>query len=146
VYLCLPGLSRSTWMQSHPFAISWWYKNKDGDDVAVFMIKPRKEFTRRVEDIAPQPPTDWMTLARIIEELQLESHLTHISEELNLARRTERIEEVRALAERLEEVKALIRDLYGGQLNLESARSQQLKALVINIYGTELRLESYIYT
>jgi hypothetical protein len=32
-------------MQSHPFFISWWYKDTDGQDVVVFIISHRKGFS-----------------------------------------------------------------------------------------------------
>jgi hypothetical protein len=82
VYLCLPGLSRSAFLESHPFVLSWWYKSVEGDDIAVFMIKPRRGFTRIVKDIAPKPPNDWMTLARSDGGLELESYDTARSTEL----------------------------------------------------------------
>ena len=82
VYLCLPGVSRSAFLQSHPFVLSWWYKSVKGDDIAVFMVRPRRGFTRIIEHLAPKPPKDWMTLARSAGGLKLESYDTAKSKEL----------------------------------------------------------------
>ena len=42
VYLCIPRVGRGAWLQSHPYFVSWWYKNEKGDDVVVFIIERRK--------------------------------------------------------------------------------------------------------
>jgi predicted ferric reductase len=115
VYLRLRAASRSTLLQSHPFVLSWWYKNKDGDDIAVFMIKPRKGFTQRVEDIAPKPMEGWKALAIALakrgEELVLGSYDTAESKELM----------------------AIIEGPYGNELNLESYDTVLLFATGIGI-------------
>ena len=48
VYLCAPGVSPSSFVQSHPFAVSWWYKDEQNSDVVVFMIQPRRGFTNNL--------------------------------------------------------------------------------------------------
>jgi hypothetical protein len=111
VYLCLPGISRSAFLQSHPFVLSWWYKNANGDDIAVFMMRPRRGFTRNLGDIAPQPSRDWKALANSLEGLELESYDTARSKEL----------------------KAIIEGPYGNKLNLESYDTVLLFATGIGI-------------
>ena len=46
VYLCIPWVSYTAFAQSHPFMVSWWYCDLDGHDVIVFIIQPRRGFTR----------------------------------------------------------------------------------------------------
>jgi hypothetical protein len=126
VYLCLPGVSHSAFLQSHPFVLSWWYKSAKGDDIAVFLIRPRRGFTRIVEDIAPKPLKDWMTLARSAEGLKLESYDTANSKELT----------------------AIIEGPYGNGLNLESFDTVLLFASGIRIaaqlpYVRQLLLQHY---
>ncbi len=48
VYLCVPSVSHSAFLQSHPFAICWWYRDGDGNDVAVCIIQARRGFTREL--------------------------------------------------------------------------------------------------
>jgi predicted ferric reductase len=45
VYLSIPGASRTSFMQSHPFFVAWWYQVA-GEDVIVLIIEKRKGFTR----------------------------------------------------------------------------------------------------
>lgn len=45
VYLCIPGASHTSFMQSHPFFVTWWYKDA-GEDVIVLIVEKRKGFTR----------------------------------------------------------------------------------------------------
>jgi hypothetical protein len=111
VYLCLPQVSHSAFFQSHPFVLSWWYKSVKGDDIAVFIIRPRRGFTRIVEDIAPKPLKDWMTLARSAKGLKLESYDTAKSKEL----------------------RAIIEGPYGNELNLKSFDTVLLFASGIRI-------------
>ncbi|GAB1319498.1 hypothetical protein MFIFM68171_09708 [Madurella fahalii] len=47
VYLCMPGVSRTSFAQLHPFYVAWWYRDGD-DDYAVFIIQRRRGFTDRV--------------------------------------------------------------------------------------------------
>jgi predicted ferric reductase len=42
VYLCIPNLSYTAWLQSHPYFISGWYRDENGDDIVVFIIERRK--------------------------------------------------------------------------------------------------------
>ena len=46
----------STWtmfrfFQSHPFYIAWWYKNRDGDDIAVCVIEKRQGLTWKLSAV-----------------------------------------------------------------------------------------------
>ena len=46
LYLCMPGVNYSAWIQSHPYFLSWWYKDEGGRDVAVFIIECRSGFSK----------------------------------------------------------------------------------------------------
>jgi predicted ferric reductase len=50
LYLCIPGVSYGARMQSHPYFVSWWYKNKEGEDVVVFIISRRGGFSASLAD------------------------------------------------------------------------------------------------
>ncbi|RDL30195.1 uncharacterized protein BP5553_10473 [Venustampulla echinocandica] len=43
LYLCLPGVS---WMQSHPYSVSWWYTDNKGHNVIVLIISCQRGFSR----------------------------------------------------------------------------------------------------
>jgi NAD(P)H-flavin reductase len=45
VYLSIPGVSYTSFVQSHPFFVSWWYRDAKGD-VIVFIVQKRKGFTQ----------------------------------------------------------------------------------------------------
>jgi predicted ferric reductase len=45
VYLCILGASHTSFMQSHPFFVAWWYRDAEGD-VIVLIVEKRKGFTR----------------------------------------------------------------------------------------------------
>jgi predicted ferric reductase len=45
VYLCIPGVSYASFAQSHPFYVSWWYRDAGGNTVVVFIIQKRSGFT-----------------------------------------------------------------------------------------------------
>lgn len=45
VYLCIPGASHTSFVQSHPFFVAWWYRDAEGD-VIVLIVEKRKGFTR----------------------------------------------------------------------------------------------------
>jgi predicted ferric reductase len=45
VYLSIPGVSHTSFVQSHPFFVSWWYRDAEGD-VIVFIVQKRKGFTQ----------------------------------------------------------------------------------------------------
>ncbi|KAI9855644.1 MAG: hypothetical protein M1813_009690 [Trichoglossum hirsutum] len=48
VYLCIPGVSHAAFAQSHPFYVSWWYRDEEGSDVIVFIIQKRRGFTKNL--------------------------------------------------------------------------------------------------
>lgn len=52
IYLCVPGVSFCAWFQYHPFAVSWWHRDENGDTEVVFLIQPRKGFTRNLKRYA----------------------------------------------------------------------------------------------
>ncbi|KAF7894689.1 uncharacterized protein EAF01_010139 [Botrytis porri] len=45
VYLCIPGATYGSWMQSHPYFVSWWYKDQHGNDIVVFILECKKGFS-----------------------------------------------------------------------------------------------------
>lgn len=47
LYLCT---SHGAWIQWHPYFVSWWYKDKEGQDVVVFIISRRKGFSASLAD------------------------------------------------------------------------------------------------
>ncbi|EXK83410.1 hypothetical protein FOQG_12272 [Fusarium oxysporum f. sp. raphani 54005] len=47
VYLCMPGVSLTSFAQLHPFYIAWWYHDS-GYDYAVIILQKQKGFTDRV--------------------------------------------------------------------------------------------------
>ena len=46
--VCIPGVSYTSFMQSHPFYVSWWYRDPNGDMHAVFIIEKQRGFTRNL--------------------------------------------------------------------------------------------------
>ncbi|EXJ56217.1 uncharacterized protein A1O5_12673 [Cladophialophora psammophila CBS 110553] len=46
-YLCIPGLSHTSFAQSHPFYVAWWYYDH-GHDHVVFLIERREGFTKNL--------------------------------------------------------------------------------------------------
>ncbi|KAH6883860.1 ferric reductase transmembrane component 3 [Thelonectria olida] len=47
VYLCIPGVSHTSFAQLHPFYVAWWYRD-GGYDYAVFIMQKQRGFTDRV--------------------------------------------------------------------------------------------------
>jgi predicted ferric reductase len=45
LYLSIRGVTFGSWTQSHPYFVSWWYKDERGVDVVVFIIERRKGFS-----------------------------------------------------------------------------------------------------
>jgi predicted ferric reductase len=45
VYLCIPGIDYSTWVQSHPYFVAWWYKDEDNNDIIVFILESQRGFS-----------------------------------------------------------------------------------------------------
>lgn len=45
VYLCIPGATYGSWMQSHPYFVSWWYKDQHGNDIVVFILECQSGFS-----------------------------------------------------------------------------------------------------
>jgi len=52
IYLCIPGVSFCAWFQYHPFVVSWWQRNENGDTKVVLLVQPRKGFTRDIKKYA----------------------------------------------------------------------------------------------
>jgi predicted ferric reductase len=45
LYLGISGVTFGSWTQSHPYFVSWWYKDEKGVDIVVFIIERRKGFS-----------------------------------------------------------------------------------------------------
>lgn len=81
VYLCMPWVAYMAFTQAHPFMISWWYCDADGNDVIVLLIQPRRGFTRDLRLHATGEPGRSTAMTAFIEgpygkELHLESYGT----------------------------------------------------------------------
>lgn len=48
VYLCIPGLSYTSFAQAHPFYVSWWYRDGEGNTVLVLIVQKRRGFTEKL--------------------------------------------------------------------------------------------------
>jgi len=48
LYLSLPGISNTSFAQSHPFYVSSWYRDDNGHDIAVLIVQKRKGFTKNL--------------------------------------------------------------------------------------------------
>ena len=47
IYLCVPGVSRRSTTQLHPFYVAWWHHNSD-HDYAVLIVQKHGGFTNRI--------------------------------------------------------------------------------------------------
>jgi predicted ferric reductase len=47
-YLCIPGVSYTSFAQWHAFYVSWWYRDAEGNDVVVFIVQKQRGFTRNL--------------------------------------------------------------------------------------------------
>jgi NAD(P)H-flavin reductase len=43
----MPGVSRTSFAQLHPFCVAWWY-SKDGSDYIVLIIEKKNGFTKQL--------------------------------------------------------------------------------------------------
>jgi predicted ferric reductase len=48
IYLRFIDLDWWSVVQSHPFYVAWWYKNSEGDDIAVCIVEKRRGLTKRL--------------------------------------------------------------------------------------------------
>lgn len=51
IYLCIPGVSYTSFAELHPFYVAWWYRKPNGtdwDDYAVFIVRKESGFTRHL--------------------------------------------------------------------------------------------------
>ncbi|KAM0132883.1 hypothetical protein ACHAP3_006172 [Botrytis cinerea] len=76
VYLSIPGLSRSSFAQSHPFFVSWWYRDAKGDSFIVLIIEKRKGFTKDIVSVGPRSEMRAIVEGPCGRELHLESYGT----------------------------------------------------------------------
>ncbi|KAF4451421.1 FAD-binding domain-containing protein [Fusarium austroafricanum] len=80
VYICMPGVSLTSFSQLHPFYISWWYHDS-GYDYAVIILQKQKGFTDRVFSHRGSDFKNGSALATVLEgpygkELNLDSYGT----------------------------------------------------------------------
>jgi len=80
VYLCIPGASHTSFVQSHPFFVAWWYQDA-GKDVIVLIVEKRKGFTRDLFNYATNDVDLRSGMRAIVEgpygkELDLETYDT----------------------------------------------------------------------
>jgi predicted ferric reductase len=47
-YLCIPGVSYTSFAQLHPFYISWWYRDDQGNSYVVFIVQRQRGFTKNL--------------------------------------------------------------------------------------------------
>ena len=62
IYIWMPGVSFWSSFQSHPFMISWWDRNADGEGVNIYLLlKPRSGFTQRLlQHAGPKRLLTWV--------------------------------------------------------------------------------------
>lgn len=75
VYLTIRRASRTSVIQSHPFFVSWWYRDEEGD-VIVLVVEKRKGFTKDLFDVDPRSKIRAIVEGPYGRELQLESYGT----------------------------------------------------------------------
>jgi predicted ferric reductase len=46
VYLCIPGLTLTSFAQLHPFYVSWWYRDSNGNEYIVLLVQRYTGFTK----------------------------------------------------------------------------------------------------
>jgi NAD(P)H-flavin reductase len=48
LYLCIPALTISlwAWAQSHPYFVSWWFINSEGEQLVVLIVESRRGFSK----------------------------------------------------------------------------------------------------
>ncbi|PVH68072.1 hypothetical protein DL98DRAFT_395368, partial [Cadophora sp. DSE1049] len=76
VYLSIPGLSRTSFAQSHPFFVSWWYRDAKGDSFIVLIIEKWKGFTKDIVTVGPRSEMRAIVEGPCGRELHLESYGT----------------------------------------------------------------------
>jgi predicted ferric reductase len=54
VYLSIPGVNRTSFVQSHPFFVSWWYRDAKGGVTIVLIVERRKGFTKDLVSVDPR--------------------------------------------------------------------------------------------
>lgn len=79
VYLCIPGVSYTSFAQLHPFYISWWYRDDEHNDYVVFIVQRQRGFTKNLLLQAGNGFDDGPMLRAVIEgpygkELKLDSY------------------------------------------------------------------------
>jgi predicted ferric reductase len=80
VYLSIPGVSHTSFVQSHPFFVPWWYRDAKGDFI-VLIVEKRKGFTQDLFHNATNDLDQYNKMRAVIEgpygkELDLKSYGT----------------------------------------------------------------------
>ncbi|MAD85156.1 MAG: hypothetical protein CL912_19520 [Deltaproteobacteria bacterium] len=76
VYLSIPGVSRTSFAQSHPFFVSWWYRDAKGDAIIVLIVEKRNGFTKDLVSVDPRSEMRAIVEGPCGRELHLESYGT----------------------------------------------------------------------
>lgn len=76
VYLSISGVSRTWFVQSHPFFVSWWYRDAKGDAIIVLIVEKRKGFTKDLVSVDPRSEMRAIVEGPYGRELHLESYGT----------------------------------------------------------------------
>lgn len=67
VYLRLLNMTYTTWIQSHPFYVSWWYKDANGHRYVVLIVERRRGFTKHLFLCANDNPRKETELRALVE-------------------------------------------------------------------------------
>ncbi|KAH8650328.1 hypothetical protein BGZ60DRAFT_389188 [Tricladium varicosporioides] len=76
VYLSILGVSRTSFVQSHPFFVSWWYRDAKGDATIVLIVEKMKGFTKDLVSVDPRSEMRAIVEGPYGRELHLESYGT----------------------------------------------------------------------
>lgn len=82
VYLCIPGLSHTSFAQSHPFYVAWWYREQ-GNHYVVLIVQRRRGLTKNLrlyasasDDPSQHPEMTALIMGPYGKGLNLESYET----------------------------------------------------------------------
>jgi predicted ferric reductase len=80
-YLCIPGVSFTSFAELHPFYISWWYCDDQGNNYVVFIVQRQTGFTKNLLLHTGNGFDDGSEMRAVIEgpygrELELDSYGT----------------------------------------------------------------------
>lgn len=152
IYLCVPGLSSCSWIQSHPFTVVWWYLTPNDELVIVLLVEVKKGFTKKLMELTqnnrPTAQTDNVSLelAKRLhppDEIPIEDEGDYTPEELRAIQKYLRNQVVEAnwryspndTIFTFTPVRASIRGPYGCEKNFRNYGSILMFATGIGIAG-----------